>query len=161
MTVGVHPVINNNDITITSPDMTRFMMSLSEAVKLVDFAFENGSNGDIFVQKSPATSILNLAKALIEIFNSKSKIKFIGIRHGEKMYETLVTKEEMLNVEDLDKYFKIFPDSRDLNYNQYYSEGQEDYNEIEEYNSNNTEFLDNESLIKELLKLDVVKNKLQ
>ena len=157
----IDQIINNNDITITSPDMTRFMMSLSEAVKLVDFAFENGSNGDIFVQKSPATSILNLAKALIEIFNSKSKIKFIGIRHGEKMYETLVTKEEMLNVEDLDKYFKIFPDSRDLNYNQYYSEGQEDYNEIEEYNSNNTEFLDNESLIKELLKLDVVKNKLQ
>ena len=157
----IEQIINSDDITITSPDMTRFMMSLSEAVKLVDFAFENGSNGDIFVQKSPATSILNLAKALIEIFNSKSKIKFIGIRHGEKMYETLVTKEEMLNVEDLDKYFKICPDSRDLNYNQYYSEGHEDHKEIEEYNSNNTEFLDNKSLIKELLKLDIVKNKLQ
>ena len=156
----IDQIINNNDITITSPDMTRFMMSLSEAVKLVDFAFENGSNGDIFVQKSPATSILNLAKALIEIFNSKSKIKLIGIRHGEKMYETLVTKEEMLNAEDLNKYFKICPDSRDLNYNQYYSEGHDDYKEVEEYNSNNTEFLDNKSLIKELLKLDVVKNKL-
>ncbi len=156
----IDQIINNDDITITSPDMTRFMMSLSEAVKLVDFAFENGSNGDIFVQKSPATSILNLAEALIEIFNSKSKIKLIGIRHGEKMYETLVTKEEMLNAEDLNKYFKICPDSRDLNYNQYYSEGHDDYKEVEEYNSNNTEFLDNKSLIKELLKLDVVKNKL-
>ncbi len=156
----IDQIINNDDITITSPDMTRFMMSLSEAVKLVDFAFENGSNGDIFVQKSPATSILNLAKALIEIFNSKSKIKLIGIRHGEKMYETLVTKEEMLNAEDLNKYFKICSDSRDLNYNQYYSEGHDDYKEVEEYNSNNTEFLDNKSLIKELLKLDVVKNKL-
>ena len=157
----IDQIINNDDITITSPDMTRFMMSLSEAVKLVDFAFENGSNGDIFVQKSPATSILNLAEALIEIFNSKSKIKLIGIRHGEKMYETLVTKEEMLNAEDLNKYFKICPDSRDLNYNQYYSEGHEDNKEFEEYNSNNTEFLDNKSLIKELLKLDIVKNKLQ
>ena len=93
--------------------------------------------------KNLPTLILNLAKALIEIFNSKSKIKFIGIRHGEKMYETLVTKEEMLNIEDSDKYFKICPDSRDLNYNQYYSEGHEDHKEIEEYNSNNTEFLDN------------------
>ena len=100
----------NKDITITNPEMTRFMMDLNDAVELVNYAFENGKNGDIFVQKSPAASIEILAKALISIYNSSSKIKYIGVRHGEKMYETLVTKEEMNSTEDLDNYFRISPD---------------------------------------------------
>jgi UDP-glucose 4-epimerase len=156
----VDQIINNKDITITNPEMTRFMMTLAEAVKLVDYAFDNGSQGDIFIQKSPATTIINLAEAIKEIFNSKSQIKLIGIRHGEKMYETLVTKEEMVKSKDMGKYFKISPDSRDLNYKKYFSEGIENTNEIEEYNSNNTIILDKNSLIKELLKLDIIKNKL-
>ena len=156
----VDQIINNKDITITNPKMTRFMMTLAEAVKLVDYAFDNGSQGDIFIQKSPATTIINLAEAIKEIFNSKSQIKLIGIRHGEKMYETLVTKEEMAKSKDMGKYFKISPDSRDLNYKKYFSEGIENTNEIEEYNSNNTVILDKTSLIKELLKLDIIKNKL-
>ena len=103
--------------------MTRFMMNLNDAVELVNYAFENGKNGDIFVQKSPAASIEILAKALISIYNSSSKIKYIGVRHGEKMYETLVTKEEMNSTEDLDNYFRISPDERDLNYDKYFSVG--------------------------------------
>ena len=113
----------NKDITITNPEMTRFMMNLNDAVELVNYAFENGKNGDIFVQKSPAASIEILAKALISIYNSSSKIKYIGVRHGEKMYETLVTKEEMNSTEDLDNYFRISPDERDLNYDKYFSVG--------------------------------------
>lgn len=156
----IDQIISNNDITITSPDMTRFMMSLPQAVKLVDYAFDNGSQGDIFIQKSPAASIINLAEALKEIFKSKVKIKSIGVRHGEKMYETLVTKEEMIKSKDLGKYYKITADSRDLNYKEYYSEGLESNIEINEYNSNNTNQLDKNSLIEELMKLDFVKNKL-
>ncbi len=156
----VEQITNNKDITITNPNMTRFMMSLSEAVKLVDHAFDNGSQGDIFIQKSPATKIITLAEALIDIFNSKSKIKSIGIRHGEKMYETLVTKEEMSKSKDLGEFYKICADSRDLNYKKYFSEGLEDHNGYDEYNSNNTILLNKKDLIKELLKLDIIKNKL-
>ena len=113
----------NKDLTITNPEMTRFMMSLDNAVELVNYAFQNGKQGDILIQKSPAAKIITLAESLIEIFNSKSKIKNIGIRHGEKMHETLVTKEEMMKVLDLGDYYKIQSDSRGLNYEKYFSDG--------------------------------------
>ena len=132
--------------------MTRFMMTLDDAVNLVEFAFENGSNGDLFVQKSPAATIEILAKALIELYNSKSEIKNIGIRHGEKMYETLVTKEEMIKCDDLGDYFKISADNRDLNYDKYFSKG--DYVVLDkEYNSENTKRLSISEMKLLLLKL--------
>ena len=140
----------NKEITITNPDMTRFMMNLDNAVDLVLHAFNNGNNGEIFIQKSPAATIKTLAQALIELYNSKSKIKYIGVRHGEKMYETLVTKEEMIKAEDQGKYFKISPDDRDLNYDQYFSTGTSK-SSIDEYNSNNTNLLGVEEM-KALLK---------
>tara|TARA_B100001248_G_scaffold3325_1_gene2627 strand:+ start:20254 stop:21255 length:1002 start_codon:yes stop_codon:yes gene_type:complete len=150
----------NKDITITNPEMTRFMMNLNDAVKLVNYAFENGKNGDIFIQKSPAASIEILAKALISIYNSSSKIKYIGVRHGEKMYETLVTKEEMNSTEDLDNYFRISPDERDLNYDKYFSVGKKN-RKITEYNSNNTVQLSVEEMKKLLLNLDQIKKDLK
>lgn len=150
----------NKDITITNPEMTRFMMDLNDAVELVNYAFENGKNGDIFVQKSPAASIEILAKALISIYNSSSKIKYIGVRHGEKMYETLVTKEEMNSTEDLDNYFRISPDERDLNYDKYFSVGKKN-RKIIEYNSNNTVQLGVEEMKKLLLNLDQIKKDLK
>ena len=143
---------NNKPITITNPNMTRFMMTLDDAVDLVQFAFENGSNGDLFVQKSPAATIEVLAKALIELYNSKSEIQNIGIRHGEKMYETLVTKEEMMKSEDLGDYYKISADNRDLNYDKYFSKG-DNLKVAEEYNSDNTKRLTVEEMNKLLLKL--------
>ena len=136
----INQIKKNKALTITNPNMTRFMMTLDDAVNLVEFAFVNGSNGDLFVQKSPAATIEILAKALIELYNSKSEIKNIGIRHGEKMYETLVTKEEMIKCDDLGDYFKISADNRDLNYDKYFSKG--DYVVLDkEYNSENTKRL--------------------
>ena len=151
----INQIKSNKDITITNPEMTRFMMSLNEAVKLVYYAFENGNNGDIFVQKSPAATIETLANALISIYNSSSKIKYIGIRHGEKMYETLVTKEEMNSAKDLGKYFRISSDQRDLNYDKYFSKGNN--NNLEEYNSNNTNILDVDDMKNLLLTLPEIK----
>ena len=147
------------EITITNPDMTRFMMNLDNAVELVLHAFNNGNNGDIFIQKSPAATIKTLAQALIELYNSSSKIKQIGIRHGEKMYETLVTKEEMIKAEDQDKYFKIPPDDRDLNYDQYFSTGTSK-SSIDEYNSNNTNLLSVNEMKNLLVELPLVKTDL-
>jgi len=146
----------NKEITITNPEMTRFMMNLDNAVDLVLYAFNKGNNGDIFIQKSPAATIKTLAQALIELYNSSSKIKYIGIRHGEKMYETLVTKEEMIKVEDQGKYFKISPDERDLNYDQYFSTGTSK-SSIDEYNSNNTNLLSVEEMKNLLMELPQVK----
>ena len=148
----VDQIKNNKPLTITNPNMTRFMMTLDDAVDLVQFAFENGSNGDLFVQKSPAATIEVLAKALIELYNSKSKIQNIGIRHGEKMYETLVTKEEMMKSEDLGDYYKILVDNRDLNYDKYFSKG-DNVKVAEEYNSDNTKRLNIEEMKQLLLKL--------
>jgi len=129
-------------ITITNPKMTRFMMSLSEAAHLVLYAFENGKSGDIFVQKSPAATIETLAQAILKIFNKPNhKIKNIGDRHGEKLYESLVSKEEMFFATDLGQYYRISPDSRDLNYSSFVSEGK-DTLISKEYNSHNTERLD-------------------
>tara|TARA_B100000963_G_C22618727_1_gene668749 strand:- start:1607 stop:2608 length:1002 start_codon:yes stop_codon:yes gene_type:complete len=146
----IEQIKDNKEITITNPEMTRFMMNLDEAVDLVMHAFTNGSNGDIFVQKSPAATIKTLAQALIELYDSKSKIKYIGIRHGEKMYETLVTKEEMMKATDLGKYYRISPDNRDLNYDEYFSKGSPK-SSFDEYNSNNTNLLSVEE-VKKLLK---------
>ncbi len=139
--------------------MTRFMMTLDNAVNLVLFAFENGKNGDIFVQKSPAVAIKVLANALKEIYNSPVKINEIGVRHGEKMYETLVTKEEMIKADDLGDYYRFSADNRDLNYEKYFSKGT-DIKQINEYNSNTTEQLDLSSMKKLLLKLPEIQSDL-
>ena len=146
-------------ITITDPKMTRFMMSLDEAVELVLYAFKNGNQGDLFVQKSPAATVSVLAKALVELYKSKSTVKEIGIRHGEKMYETLVTKEEMIKAEDQEKYFKITPDGRDLNYDQYFSKGTVK-SSIDEYNSNNTNLLNVEEMKNLLQDLPIIKEEI-
>ena len=143
----------NKPITITNGLMTRFMMTLDHAVELVLFAFNNGNNGDLFVQKSPAVSIKTLADALKEIYNSSAEINEIGIRHGEKMYETLVTKEEMMKAEDLGNYFRISADNRDLNYEKYFSKGIDDNKQTGEYNSDTTEQLNLNSMKKLLLEL--------
>lgn len=156
----IDQIKKGKDITVTNPNMTRFMMSLNNAVELVDFAFNNADQGDILIQKAPASSIKILAEALIEIFESKSKIKSIGIRHGEKMHETLVTKEEMLKSEDLGKYYRITLDARGLNYDKYFSKGNIDNNKLDEYNSSNTNQLNKEGVKKILLELPEVKAEL-
>ena len=154
----ISQIKKNQDITITDPKMTRFMMDLNDAVELVMHAFDNGDNGDIFVQKSPAASIETIAKALISLYNSKSKIKEIGVRHGEKIYETLVTKEEMIISEDTGKYYRIVPDNRDLNYDKYFSKGNKG-KLLQEYNSNNTKQLNLDEMKKILLNLpEIIKD---
>ena len=141
-------------ITITDPAMTRFMMTLDEAVNLVLYAFANANPGDIFVQKAPAATIETLASALIQLFNSKSEIKVIGTRHGEKVFETLINREEMVRAEDLGEYYRISADSRDLNYERYFSEGESEVSNMEEYTSHNTKRLDVEEMKELLLKVD-------
>ena len=138
---------SGNDITVTDPNMTRFMMTLDDAVNLVLYAFENGNSGDIFVQKSPSTTVGELAITMKKIYNSSVDIKNIGIRHAEKMHETLLSKEERLVSEELENYFRVPADNRDLNYNKYFFEGKESKN-VEEYNSYNTHRLSEENLIK-------------
>ena len=156
----VNQMLKNDPITITDPKMTRFLMSLDEAVDLVLFAFKNGNPGDLFVNKAPACSIGDLAEALKLIFKSKSEIKIIGTRHGEKDYETLCTKEEILKSIDMGEFYRVPADNRNLNYNQYYSEGKE-MSKIEDYNSNNTLQLSVNQIQKLLLKLDYIKNIIQ
>ena len=131
-------ILNNEPITITDPEMTRFMMTLDDAVELVLYAFENGKSGDIFVQKSPASTIGELAETLKNIYKSNVQIKIIGTRHAEKLYETLLSKEELLLSDDLGDYFRIKADNRDLNYNKYFSEGINIASNINDYNSHNT-----------------------
>lgn len=144
-------------ITITDPNMTRFMMTLEEAVDLVLYAFENGNQGDLFVQKSPACTIEVLARALKELYQSEFEIKIIGTRHGEKLYETLVNREDMVKAEDCGNYYRIPADNRDLNYEQYFSEGDVDMAHLEEYHSHNTEILDVKGMKKLLLKLPLIR----
>lgn len=144
-------------LSITDPNMTRFMMTLEDAVDLVWYAFENARQGDLFVQKAPAATIETLAKALIELYNSKVEIKIIGIRHGEKLYETLVNREDMVKAEDLGDYYRIPADTRDLNYEQYFSEGIRDIAKAEEYHSHNTTLLDVMGMKQLLHKLPVIK----
>ena len=146
----ISQIKSKKDITITSPEMTRFLMSLDNAVDLVDYAFNNCNQGDMFVQKAPSCTIRTLAEALIEIFGSNSKVKNIGIRHGEKIHETLLSKEERLISEDLGSYFRIPADNRDLNYEKYFSQGMSS-TQLEEFNSYNTVRLKEQELI-ELLK---------
>lgn len=146
-----------NDLTITDPDMTRFMMTLEEAVDLVLYAFESGKPGDVFVQRSPATTIEILAKALLDLYQSSSQIKMIGTRHGEKLFESLINREEMVKAEDLGAYFRIPSDDRDLNYDQYFSEGKVDMSKVEEYHSHNTKQLDVEETKELLLRLPEIR----
>ena len=146
------------DLTITNPEMTRFMMTLDDAVDLVMYAFQHGKQGDIFVQKSPASTIEVLAKALLKLYKSDNQIKVIGTRHGEKLYESLVSKEEMAHAIDLSDYYCLPADTRDLNYNRYFTEGDENMDKIEEYHSHNTKRLDIEGTIDLLMKLDEIKN---
>jgi UDP-glucose 4-epimerase len=148
------------DITVTDPNMTRFMMTLDDAVDLVIYAFQNGQNGDLFVQKAPAATLEVLAKAVLELYKSKSKVKIIGTRHGEKLYETLVTREEMAKAEDMGNYFRIPADNRDLNYDKYFVEGQEEVSVIEDYHSHNTSRLDVDGMKELLLKLDLIRNEI-
>lgn len=146
-----------NPITITDPNMTRYMMTLDDAVDLVLYAFEHGKNGDLFVQKAPAATLTVLANALKELYQSNVEVKVIGTRHGEKLYETLVTREEMFKSEDMGDYFRIPADSRDLNYDKYFIEGEEDISKVEDYHSHNTLQLNINSMKKLLLKLEIIK----
>ena len=140
-------ILNKQNITITDPEMTRFMMTLNDAVDLVIYAFEHGKSGDIFVQKSPASTIGELAKALIKIYESNTEVKIIGTRHAEKLYESLLSKEELQISEDLGNYYRVPSDNRDLNYNKYYSEGKGSMSKGEEYHSHNTQRLSESELI--------------
>lgn len=153
----VSQIKNKKPITITDPNMTRFMMTLEDAVDLVLFAFENGKPGDMFVQKAPAATIGTLAQALKELYNADNEIKIIGTRHGEKLYESLVNREEMVKADDLGDFYRIPCDNRDLNYERYFSEGEEDVSKIEDYHSHNTKRLDVEGTKKLLLKLDFIR----
>ena len=144
------------NLTITDPNMTRFLMSLDEAVGLVLFAFENGNPGDLFVNKAPASNIGDLAQSLKEMLGLNNNIKIIGTRHGEKLYETLCTREEMMKAQDMGDFFRIPADNRSLNYSSYFSEGEKELSSIDDYNSHNTEQKNIEGIKKLLLKLDFV-----
>ena len=143
-------------ITITNPDMTRFMMTLEDAVDLVLYAFEHGAQGDLFVQKAPAATIETLAKAILELRPSEAGISYIGTRHGEKLYEVLVTSEEMVRAEDLGDYYRISADNRDLNYDKYFTEGNKKIEQSQEYDSHNTERLDINGMKRLLQKLSLL-----
>ena len=147
-------------LTITDPNMTRFLMSLDEAVELVLFAFEHGNQGDLFVNKAPAGTIGDLAQALKELSNATNEVKVIGTRHGEKLYETLCTREEMIKAEDMGEFYRIPADNRDLNYAQYFSEGEQDISKIEDYHSHNTEQLGVEGMKKLLVQLPLIKKEI-
>ncbi len=157
----VNQMKNNEPLTITDPNMTRFMMTLDDAVDLVLYAFENGKQGDLFVQKAPASTIEDLALAMKELFNSNSEIKVIGTRHGEKLYETLLTKEELVKAEDLNEYFRVPADNRDLNYAKYLEEGSDELKKYEDYHSHNTTRLDKEGMKKLLLKLALIREEVE
>lgn len=148
-------------LTITDPNMTRFMMTLDDAVELVLFAFKNGVSGETFVQKAPASTVLELALALQKMFGSNTPINHIGTRHGEKLYETLLTREEFASAENLENYYRIIPDDRDLNYEKYFSEGDKKIAIGQDYNSHNTHRLSEEELKNLLLKLDFIQQELK
>lgn len=153
----VKQIKSGQPLTVTDPKMTRFLMSLEEAVDLVLFAFENGNPGDLFVNKAPAGTIGDLAQALKELYKAENEIKIIGTRHGEKLYETLCTREEMLKAEDMGDFYRIPADNRDLNYAQYFSEGTSEIDKIEDYHSHNTEQQDVEGMKKLLSKLPLIR----
>lgn len=147
-------------ITITDPNMTRFMMTLDDAVDLVIYAFQHAHNGDLFVQKAPAATLSTLATALKELYRSKTEVRTIGTRHGEKLYETLVSREEMAKAEDMGNYYRIPCDTRDLNYDKFFIEGQQKVSQIEDYHSHNTRRLDVEGMKELLLKLQFIREDL-
>lgn len=150
-----------NPITITEPSMTRFIMSLEEAVDLVVFAFEHGKSGDILVQKAPACTIETLAKAVTGLFAPEHEVKVIGIRHGEKVYETLLTNEECANAIDLEEFYRVPCDQRDLNYDKYFKDGDVERNPLTEFNSNNTELLEVKAVQEKLLSLQYIRDELE
>ena len=156
----IEQIKSGKPITITDPDMTRFIMSLDEAVDLVIFAFQHGITGDILVQKAPACTIGVLATAVKELFECEEDIKIIGIRHGEKMYETLLTNEECANAEDLGDFYRVPSDKRDLNYDKYFSKGDSERNPLTEFNSNNTDLLNVEQVKAKLLTLEYIRNEI-
>lgn len=145
-----------NPITITDPHMTRFMMTLEDAVELVLYAFEHGKNGDLFVQKAPAATLTVLADALKELYKADNEVKIIGTRHGEKLYETLVTREEMFKAVDMGDYYRIPADNRDLNYDKFFIDGEEDISKVEDFHSHNSYRLNVEEMKQLLLKLDII-----
>ena len=156
----IEQIRQGNPITVTEPSMTRFIMSLEEAVELVVFAFQNAGSGDIMVQKAPACTIGVLAQAVKELFRSNDEIKVIGIRHGEKMYETLLTNEECANAVDMGDFYRVPSDKRDLNYDKYFKVGDVKRNPLTEFNSNNTELLNVEQVKEKLMKLAYIQNEL-
>ncbi len=157
----IEQIKKGNPITVTEPSMTRFIMSLDEAVDLVLFAFENGNNGDVLVQKAPACTIETLAKAVTELFNPKTEIKVIGIRHGEKLYEALLTNEECANAVDMGDFYRVPADNRGLNYDKYFTNGDKERNPLTEFNSNNTELLNVEQVKQKLLQLEYIREELR
>jgi UDP-N-acetylglucosamine 4,6-dehydratase/5-epimerase len=156
----INQIKAGRELTVTDPTMTRFLMSLEDSVDLVLHAFQNGKQGDIFVQKSPASTVGDLAQALIEIFRSPKGMRVIGTRHGEKLYESLVSREEMAKADDMGRYFRIVADGRDLNYNKYFVEGEQRISEAEDYSSHNTERLDVQGVKRLLQALDYVQEQI-
>lgn len=157
----INQIKSNKALTVTDPSMTRFVMTLEEAVDLVLFAFENGTSGDIFVQKAPACTIETLAQAVKKTFNANNEIKIIGIRHGEKMYETLLTNEECANAIDMGNFYKVPADKRDLNYDKYFTKGDIKRNTLTEFNSNNTKLMDVDSVGEKLLTVPYITDELK
>jgi UDP-N-acetylglucosamine 4,6-dehydratase len=157
----IEQIKSGQPLTVTDPNMTRFLMSLEEAVELVVFAFQNAEAGDIMVQKAPASTIGDLAQALKELFNVDNEIKIIGTRHGEKLYETLLTKEEHVVALDMGGFFRVPADKRDLNYDKYFVEGNKRLQQAEDYNSHNTQRLNKEEIKNKLLKLDYIQEELK
>lgn len=157
----IEQIKSGNDITITDANMTRFMMTLDDAVDLVLYAFQNGQNGDLFIQKAPAATLDTLSKALINLYKAKTNIRVVGTRHGEKLYESLVTREEMAKSDDMGNYYRIPCDERDLNYDKYFVEGEEKISQFQDYHSHNTHRLDVQEMTTLLLKLNLIKNDLE
>ncbi len=156
----VKQIREGKPLTVTDPNMTRFLMSLDDALDLVLYAFSNAKQGDIFVQKAPASTILDLALAVRELFKADNEIRTIGTRHGEKLYETLLTREELVKAEDLGGYYRIIPDDRDLNYGKYFTEGEEQISHVEDYNSHNTKRLTVPEIKEKLKNLDYIRQEL-
>ncbi|MCK9403250.1 MAG: SDR family NAD(P)-dependent oxidoreductase [Chitinophagaceae bacterium] len=156
----IEQIKTGKPVTITDPNMTRFMMTLEDAVDLVLYAFEHGKQGDLFIQKSPAATIKTLAEAMLNLYKATNEIKVIGTRHGEKLYETLVNREDMVKAHDMGGYYRIPADNRDLNYDQYFSEGEPDVTNFDEYHSHNTIRLDIEGMKKLLYKLPVIRKEI-
>ncbi|PTR29823.1 MULTISPECIES: polysaccharide biosynthesis protein [unclassified Pseudomonas] len=156
----INQLQNEEPLTVTDPNMTRFLMSLEDSVDLVLHAFEHAEQGDIFVQKAPASTVADLAQALKELFSRDNTVKVIGTRHGEKLYESLISREEMAKAEDMGRYYRIPADNRDLNYKKFFVEGEQEISDLEDYTSHNTERLDVEGVKKVLLNLEYIQEKL-